>query len=197
MSCSLSAGADYTPSTRWCINKRIATAGDALPKEITLPPAFLQAIEQSAVSGWIRDSPSLFAFWFVISVHAIGMALLVGTSAVIGLRLLGVGHDLPLPALTRLFPMVWTGFWVQLVSGAVLLVAYPTKSLTSPAFYVKLALIAAAMAVMVRIRRRLPPPGSDAFTRGRPLAVWSLVLWFGAITAGRLIAYTAAYSIYP
>ena len=63
-----------------------------------VPPAFLQTIEQSAVSSWIRDSSSLFGFWFVISVHAIGMALLVGASAVIDLRILGVAKDLPLAA---------------------------------------------------------------------------------------------------
>jgi hypothetical protein len=127
------------------------------------------------------------------------MALLVGTSAVIGLRLLGVARGLPLPMLRRVFPLVWTGFWLQVASGVVLLIAYPTKSLTSPAFYVKLAFITGAMLVMVRIERRLPAGVGDApmLSSGGPLAVWSLVLWFGAITAGRLIAYTAAYSIYP
>jgi hypothetical protein len=113
--------------------------------------------------------------------------------------LLGVAPDLPLSMLKRLYPIVWAGFWLQVVSGIVLLVAYPTKSLTSPAFYVKLALIAAAMVVMVRLERRLPSGVGEAtwVARGRPLAIWSLVLWFGAVTAGRLIAYTAAYSIYP
>ena len=126
------------------------------------------------------------------------MALLVGTSAVIGLRLLGVAGDLPLPMLKRFFPIVWTGFWLQLVSGVVLLVAYPTKSLTSPAFYVKLVLIAAAMMTMARIEKHVSADGgAPAFTGGTPLAISALVLWFGAITAGRLIAYTAAYSIYP
>ena len=152
-----------------------------------LPPVFLQTIEQSAVSTWIRDTPSLVGFWFIISLHAIGMGLLVGASIVIGLRLLGVANDLPISALKRLYPIVWTGFWLQLVSGTVLLIGYPTKSLTSPAFYVKLALIAAAMVVMVRLARQ----------PGRQLAILSLVLWFGAITAGRLIAYTAAYTMYP
>ena len=127
------------------------------------------------------------------------MALLVGTSTVIDLRLLGVAKELPLSTLKRFYPTIWTGFWLQVVSGLVLLVAYPTKSLTSPAFYIKLALIAAAMGVMVRLERRLPSGDTEApmFSGGRPLAVWSLVLWFGAIAAGRLITYTAAYSIYP
>jgi hypothetical protein len=127
------------------------------------------------------------------------MALLVGTSTVIDLRLLGVARELPLAALKRLYPIIWTGFWLQVVSGLVLLLAYPTKSLTSPAFYIKLALIAAAMLVMVRLERRLPSVDGEAplFTSGRSLALWSLALWLGAITAGRLITYTAAYSIYP
>jgi hypothetical protein len=127
------------------------------------------------------------------------MALLVGTSAVIDLRLLGVAEELPLSPLKRLYPIIWTGFWLQVVSGLVLLVAYPTKSLTSPAFYIKLGLIGAAMLVMVRLERRLPSGDGETtqFTGGRPLALWSLVLWLGAITAGRLITYTAAYSIYP
>ena len=127
------------------------------------------------------------------------MAALVGASAVIDLRLLGVAADLPLSMLNRLYPIIWTGFWLQVASGIVLLVAYPTKSFTSPAFYVKLTLIAAAMVVMVRLKRRLPSGAGEAtlLPRRVPLAALSLVLWFGAISAGRLIAYTAAYSMYP
>jgi len=98
-------------------------------------------------------------------------------------------------------------FW--LVSGVVLLIGYPTKSLMTPAFYVKIALIAAAMVVMVRLEKRLPASLTEALDAGavakaaplfahvRPLAVWSVILWFGAITAGRLIAYTAKYVTYP
>jgi len=127
------------------------------------------------------------------------MAVLVGTSTVIDLRLLGVAKDLPLSMLKRLYPIVWAGFWLQVVSGIMLLIAYPTKSVTSPAFYVKLAFIAAATVVMVRLKRRLPSDVGEVplFARRRALAIWSLVLWFGAISAGRLIAYTAVYPMYP
>jgi hypothetical protein len=154
-----------------------------------LPPAFLYSIEQSAFSMWVRDSPSIFGFWFIISVHAVGMGLLVGASAIVALRMLGVAPDLPLPILKRLYPVIWVGFWFQVVSGVVLFIGYPTKSFMTPAFWVKLACIAAAMVVMVRLDKK-------AFL-GRQLAVWSLVLWFGAITSGRLIAYTARYITYP
>lgn len=155
-----------------------------------MPPAFLYTLEQTAFSMWVRDSPSLFGFWFIISCHAVGMALLVGASAVIDLRILGVAKDLPLSMLKRLYPIIWAGFWIQVVSGGVLLIGYPTKSLMAPAFYVKMAFIAAAMVVMVKLGQRM-------FEQARSLAIWSMVLWFGAITAGRLIAYTAKYVTYP
>src|SRR2546422_5688028 len=107
-----------------------------------------QTIEESGVSSWIRDSPSVFAFWFILSWHAIGMGLLVGASAVIDLRILGVASDLPLSPLKGLYRIIWTGFWIQVVSGTLLLIAYPTKALTNLDFYLKLTLVALAVAVM-------------------------------------------------
>lgn len=141
----------------------------------------------------------MFGFWLIISFHALGMALLVGASTVIGLRVLGVATDLPLPTLKRLYPIIWAGFWIQIGSGALLLIGYPTKSLMTPVFYAKLAFFAAAMVVMVRLKKQLPSTLSETapFPRLRPLARWGLVLWFGTITAGRLIAYTAKYIVYP
>lgn len=157
------------------------------------PPCFLHAIEQTAFSTWLRDSPSLFAFWLVISFHAIGMGVLAGASAIIGLRTLGVAHELPPGPLVRLYPFIWAGFWIQIVSGVFLLIAYPTKSLMNLDFYVKLAAIAVAMIATVRLR----PTLLDATMNGRTLAVISLAAWLIAITAGRLLAYTATYLTYP
>lgn len=164
-----------------------------------MPPSFLHTIEQTALSTWLRDSPSLFGFWFILSLHAVGMALLVGASAVVGLRTLGVARELPLSTLGRLYPIMWTGFWIQVVSGVLLLIGYPTKSLTTASFYVKLAFIAAAMVVMVRLEKTLRAGPGDApmFAAGKRLAIWSILLWLGAITAGRFIAYTAKYAMYP
>ena len=164
-----------------------------------MPPAFLNSVESTAFSLWLRNSQSLFGYWFILSWHAIGMGLLVGASALIDLRLLGAARELPLSSLRKLYPIFWAGFWIQMATGIVLLIGYPTKSLMTPAFYVKLAFIAAATVVMVRLRHRLPssPNENPGFTQGTQFAIWSLVLWFGAITAGRLIAYTAEFSTYP
>ena len=154
----------------------------------------LKAVEESGFSVWIRDSPSPFAFWFIISVHAVGMGLLVGASLIIDLRLLGVAAALPLAPLKSLYRIMWVAFWMQVVSGVLLLIAYPIKALTNPDFYLKLALIGIAFTLMLRIRNRVFGDAtlseSVMMQKGRALAVWTLILWAGAVTAGRMLAYT-------
>ena len=163
-------------------------------------PIIFQTIEESGLSSWIRDSPSPLAYWFILSLHAIGMGLLVGASVVIDLRLLGVATDLPLAPLKSLYRIIWIGFWIQVVSGGLLLIAYPTKALTNPDFYLKLTLIGFAVAVMHTIHKRVFMDStlseSDMMLKGKALAVCSLVLWTGAVTAGRLLAYTYSYLKY-
>ena len=163
-------------------------------------PIIFKTIEESGISSWIRDSPSIFAYWFILSCHAIGMGLLVGASVVIDLRLLGVATELPLTPLKGLYRIIWIGFWIQIASGALLLVAYPTKALTNPDFYIKLTLIGIAVTVMHTIRKRVFSDAalsdSEMMVKGKALAVFSLVLWTGAVTAGRLLAYTYNYLKY-
>jgi hypothetical protein len=163
-------------------------------------PLIFKTIEESGISTWIRDSPSFFAYWFILSFHALGMGLLVGASVVIDLRLLGVARDLPVAPLRGLYSIIWTGFWIQIASGFLLLVAYPTKAFTNPDFYIKLTLIGLAVAVMQKLKTRVFNDGSlsdsDMMLKGKSLATWSLVFWTGAVTAGRLLAYTYNYLKY-
>ena len=117
------------------------------------------------------------------------------------LRLLGIQKEIPIPPLKRLFGIMWLGFAINAVSGALLLVAYPTKALTNPVFYIKLALIGIAVWIMTKLSSGVFNDSSldDAAmaARGRTLAKWSIVLWIGAISAGRLLAYTYKYLTFP
>jgi hypothetical protein len=151
-------------------------------------PAFLDTVERSGISTWIRESESAFAYYFVLVIHNIGLALLVGTCGVLGARLLGFVPELPLAPLRRFFRFIWIGFWLNVVSGVFLLVAYPTKALTNPIFYVKLVLVAVGVGLLRRIER-------DAHVKPS-LAAWMLAVWFGVLTAGRALAYTASYLLY-
>ena len=156
--------------------------------------SIFKAIEETGLSVWIRESDSVFSFWFILSVHAIGMGLLVGASVLIGLRILGLAPDLPLAPIERFYRFIWVGFWIQVGSGLLLLIGYPTKSLTNPLFYVKLTLIGLAMVSMQMLRNRVFADSrlSEAamMAKGRIFAVSSLVFWVAAVTAGRLLAYT-------
>src|SRR5687768_9367863 len=99
---------------------------------------FFDWIENSALSLWVRESPSMWAFPFILILHTIGMAFLVGPNLALNLRVLGVGSGIPLSLMQRVFPIMRLGFVVNAVSGLLLLIAYPTKALTNPVFYLKL-----------------------------------------------------------
>jgi hypothetical protein len=65
--------------------------------------------------------------------------------------------------------------------------------LISPIFFIKMGLIALAVTIMAVMQRRVfgedGPAGDRVSTSVKVLATASLVLWAGAITAGRLTAY--------
>ena len=151
--------------------------------------SFFAWLESTALSVWIVESPSLFAFPGILAAHTIGLALLAGLNGALDLRLLGVARSIPPTAFTRLVPVMWVGLWLNVVTGLALLVAYPTKALTNPVFYAKLALVAAGLAILRTTLRRVDTSGATSAST-KLLAAASLVVWAATITAGRLLAYT-------
>jgi hypothetical protein len=155
--------------------------------------AIFMGIETSAFSTWLRESSSLWVFPFILILHTWGLAFLAGSNVVLDVRVLGLVPDIPLRSLERYFLVMWIAFWVNAVSGVLLLIAYPTKALTNPLFYVKLMLIAVAFVTAHRIRRRLrevPSGARPEASRLRMLAAVSLACWVAAVPAGRFLAYT-------
>jgi hypothetical protein len=149
---------------------------------------FFTWIEATAWSTWLRDDP--WAFPVVLILHTIGLAFLVGVNVAVDARVLGLAHAVPLPSLERYYPVMWIGFWVNAVSGVALLLAYPTKALTNPLFYVKLACIALGLVIARSIRARLHAEAGAGRPALRALAIASLACWAAGITTGRLLAYT-------
>jgi len=150
---------------------------------------FFSWLESTGLNTWIVSSPSLFAFPGILAAHTIGLALVVGLAVAFDLRLLGVAPNVPPNAFARFVPVMWFGLWLNVVTGIALLIAYPTKALTNPVFYLKLFLIAAGLQTLRATLRQV----RDGFATARStkqLAALSLVFWAGAITAGRLLAYT-------
>ena len=163
-------------------------------------PELFNTIEQTALSSWLRESTSVFGFYFILLFHTIGMALVVGASAVVDLRILGIASALPLRPLKRLFAIMWVGLGINVTTGIFLLIAYPTKALTNPDFYIKLSFIALAVITMRRLNSRVFDDASldevAMIVKGKTMAVWSLVFWIGAVSAGRLLSETSKYILY-
>jgi hypothetical protein len=161
--------------------------------------SFLAFIENSALSEGIRGSESLFAFPAIITLHTLGMGFLAGGSAAIDLRILGLAPGISLRAVGRFLPVLWLAFAVNAATGTLLLIAYPTKALTNPLFYVKLCLIALAVGLVYRIGSTvLRAPGVEqkpVASRAKVLALLSLAAWVALITAGRLLAYTHKWEL--
>jgi hypothetical protein len=151
-------------------------------------------LESTAFHVWLVESPSVFAFPLVLALHTIGLGFLAGFNAALDFRLLGVAPRIPVVEFRRFIPVMWFGLWLNAATGVALIIAYPTKALTSPVFYLKIAFITAALAILMVIRRRVladETPATVAIPRRmKILAAASLVCWAGAITAGRLLAYT-------
>ena len=150
---------------------------------------FLLWLESTPLSTWTRESTSIFAFPMILAIHTIGMGLLAGLNAALDLRILGFAARIPVVEFRRFLPVMWLGLWLNVITGIVLLNAYPTKALTNPVFYLKLGLTAVALSILRVVRRRAltdeAAPGAV-----KELALASLVCWAGVITAGRFLAYT-------
>jgi hypothetical protein len=160
---------------------------------------FLVWVENWPFSIWVRESGTLLAYPTILFLHTVGLSIVVGISAAIALRVLGVARAIPLPPLASFYRLLWAGFWVNALSGAALLAADATTKLTNPVFYIKMACVALAMFATVRLRRSLSARLNQVGARepGRFLAAASLALWVGAVTAGRLMAYIGPVSGAP
>lgn len=153
---------------------------------------FFRALENTQFSIWIRESGSIWAYPIVLSLHTIGLGMLVGFNWVVDFRLLGFASDaIPLKSMERFFPWMWWGFWINAASGLVLTFADAATKLTSWVFGVKMVLIALAVAVLVQLRRRVFVQGTSD---GKALAVVSIGLWVSATLMGRLMAYIGPVS---
>jgi hypothetical protein len=163
--------------------------------------SFLAAIENSALAAWVRESSSLWAYPTILFLHTVGLGFLVGLNAAIDLRILGVARRLPLAPMESFFKIMWAAFWVNAISGTLLLMADATTKLTNRVFYIKMAFVFLAVANMVLIRRRVFRAAAidtaPTARFNRALAVTSLLFWAGAITAGRLMAYFGPVSGAP
>lgn len=152
----------------------------------------LASLESTGFASWLRESASIWGYPTVLTLHTLGMGVLVGASTVVAVRLLGAAPGIPLEPLRRLFPIMWAGFWINAISGVALFAADATTKGTTTVFLSKLVIIVIAVVVLMSIKRKVYGDGRAAEKTTltvRALAAASLVLWLAAIVTGRYMAY--------
>src|SRR5262245_7995961 len=153
-----------------------------------------RSMQDSAFTDWFLGSESIWTYPTVLTLHTVGLAMLVGASIIINLRVLNVGADVPIGRLRPLYRVIWTGLIINVASGAVLFVTEAADRVVDPIFYAKLASIALALWFGLRLKRRVLDPevvSPERIARSRGLAAASLAFWMTAIVTGRLMAYFA------
>ena len=153
---------------------------------------FFTSLESTSFATWLRESNTIWAYPMVLTLHTGGLALLVGASMALDLRLLGFAPGIPVATLSKSFRVMWFGFWLNLITGLMLFVADASTKGATRLFAFKLGLVAAGVASVFLIERVVfggDPERTSTTWRARTLAGVSLVIWVAAITAGRFMAY--------
>ena len=126
-------------------------------------------------------------------VHITCLACVFALGLALALKLAGGGFDSEsLDSLSRRFvPAIWIFVALLLVTGALLIIAEPSRSLPKPVFYIKMALIVLALIMTSAIAaraRRTQRAGATSLV-GKAMAVVYMLVWCSIIIAGRMIAY--------
>ena len=151
----------------------------------------LAQLEQSGLATWIRESGVLYGYPLILFLHTLGLSTLVGLSAAIDLRLLGIGRAIPLKSLEKTFVLMWAGFALNAATGSLLFISDAQKHASNPAFYVKLLFVALAIVALVLIRNRV----FRGHGTGKLLAAGSLACWLIAMSSARLMAYIIEFIV--
>lgn len=148
---------------------------------------FLLWLQATPIAVWVAGADTLLAFPAILTLHTVGLGIVVGANFLVDFKLLGAAPDVSLETLRGVYRPMWLGFVLNAVTGGLLFMAGAEFTGVKLIFYVKLTLIALALIVALRIKRAVFDEGAPQ--RARTLAVVSIVLWLAAIAAGRYTAY--------
>ena len=161
-----------------------------------------------AFADWLQTTPLSEMIqnvsWIIPTVqtiHIVCVALVVTATFFVDLRIIGLfSRSQSLGSLaSRFLTGIWWVILLLFVTGSLLIIGEPGRSLLNPAFGAKMAMLVVVAALTVMLQRPLATnEGYWDASGGRQLAaksiaVVSLVLWSFIVFAGRWIAYVTAY----
>ena len=142
-------------------------------------------IENTSLALWVGTS--LWAYPVLLSAHITGLAVIVGIIAMRDFHLLGFINGVTEANFLELKKLAYCGFLINGISGIMLFASQASYLSTNLPFLVKLFFIGSGMFLASQIYKKIEKKSGRHSTKF--LAILSLFSWFGAITAGRLIAY--------
>jgi hypothetical protein len=151
-------------------------------------------IERSALATAMRQD--LWLYPSVEIIHIWGFVVLVGSIAMLDLRLLGLSRTIPVRRLSRhLLPWTWGALVLIVPTGLLMFMTHANDFVSNRAFVLKLTLIFAAAINAAAFHlgpfRTVGQWDSGVATppAAKLHAALSLMIWMGVIACGRLLAY--------
>lgn len=158
--------------------------------------AFFRWLSNTGVGAAVRENDSLFPW--TESLHVLALTIVVGSIAIVDLRLLGIASGKrPISKLMKdVLPVTWVGFIGALITGLIMFISHAVTYVGNTFFQMKmLALVLVGVNVVVfhGMTVRSLAQWDTAEKVPMPVRVagaTSLLLWTCVIVFGRWIGFT-------
>lgn len=138
---------------------------------------------------------SAYGYPVMITLHSLGLAIMVGLSVLLSLRVLGFFRTIPYSSLQRLLKIAWIGFIINFASGGSLFSANATGFIVDWVFLVKMAMVflgAILVGTMQGMLRTVLATGNPEGATGtgiKVIAGLTIVAFSVGMVFGRLVPY--------
>lgn len=153
----------------------------------------LEWLEFTPYAIWIKQS--LHGWAIMLTFHAFGNAVVVGTIFIVALRLSGTFRPLPYTFVKKLIPLIWVGVVVQVLSGFSLFLTKPARYMADGLFQWKLGLVVAGIIATIYLQKTLARDAAgwedtnSVSANGKRFVAATAIFWAGVLIMGRLTAY--------
>ncbi|MEP7349914.1 MAG: DUF6644 family protein [Sphingorhabdus sp.] len=163
---------------------------------------FSEWLYATSFSTGLRETT--WAIPTIQSIHIFAISIIIGSALVTELRLAGMfAVDRAVPdVLRRYLPWMGRALAILLLTGLLLVVAEPGRTIGNTVFWIKMALVVGASVVTLKAREpllrenivvegdELAFEGEDRAEASKLLAWFMVLVWCAIVFCGRFIAYT-------
>lgn len=154
-----------------------------------------------AFSRWLEATPlsqviqtTSWAIPGIQVIHILCLATLFALALNVCLRVAGRGLliESSRSLAARFVPAMWICLAILLVSGSLLIIAEPGRTITNQVFYIKMSLLLVAIGLTLWLAAMARSEPQKPTRMQITIAALCMLVWAGIIVAGRYIAYYIA-----